>query len=386
MLYYVSGADIPGRMAHTIQQMRMCAAFADRCDSVRFLHPGHSGTTRWTDVADYYGLEAAFEIEAIPTLEGTLDGLPYAGLLSTSASFTGTLTWRVLTGEIGPSDIVYSRDYYGVFLLNELLQLLPARKRPVLAYEHHDIISAHMKRRFFSSIDAVVTITHALRDYDIETYGVDPENCLVAPDGVDTQPYESTTKAGARSELDLPADEPLVVYTGHLHKGKGVEVLVDAAADISAPVYVVGGYEDDIERIRSERRVPENVVFTGFVQPSEIPSYQLAADVLVAPYTTASREFISPLKLFEYMAAGRPIVATGRPVLREVLTDGENALLARPDDPADLATQINALLADETLRATLSKQARGDVEAYTWTARADSILRFLRAKADACRY
>lgn len=220
---------------------------------------------------------------------------------------------------------------------------------------------AHLKERFFTSIDAVVPITHALEEYDIETYGISTDDCLVAPDGVDIEPYERQTRSGARDELGLPEDERIVMYTGHLHSGKGVETPVEAAAEITAQVYVVGGYEDDIERVCSERNVPDNVVFTGSVQPSEISIYQNASDILVAPYTTESRDFISPLKLFEYMATGNPVVATSRPILQEVLTHGENALLAEPNDPKDLARHVDELLTDKKRARAIADRTRADV-------------------------
>ncbi|MEZ3115676.1 glycosyltransferase family 4 protein [Halobaculum sp. MBLA0147] len=377
MLYYVSSSEITGKMAHSIQQMRMCAAFARQGQQVCFVHPAHGRSVCWDDIADYYGLETRFEIEDVPTVEGFLNSVPYAELLSTSVSLAGTLFSKLLTGAMEPSDIVYCRDYYGAFVFNELLRLIPEHKRPILAFEHHDIISARMKRRFYPSIDAVIPITHALESYGIDTFGISPENTFVAPDGVDIDPYEGKPKRAAREELNLPIDRTIVMYTGHLYPGKGVNVLVRAASSVDGLVYVVGGHESDIERVQSSFDVPENVVFTGFVQPASIPSYQLAADVLVAPYTNESRDFISPLKLFEYMAAGRPIVATSRSVLKEVLTDGENALLAEPGDSHELAVRINDLVRSEELREEIASSARDTATEYTWDERAKSILEFL---------
>jgi glycosyltransferase involved in cell wall biosynthesis len=116
------------------------------------------------------------------------------------------------------------------------------------------------------------------------------------------------------------------MYTGHLYRGKGVETLVEAAKRLNINVYCVGGYDKDINRVKQKVGHPDNVTFTGFVDPAEIPVYQTAADILIAPYTEDSRPWVSPLKLFEYMGAGRPIVASNREVLQEILTDGKNAV------------------------------------------------------------
>ena len=113
-----------------------------------------------------------------------------------------------------------------------------------------------------------------------------------------------------------------------------------------------------------------------------MPLYQAAADVLVLPNTAQaaiSREHTSPLKLFEYMAAGRPIVASDLPSLREVLRHGDNAWLMQPDDPAALAQGIQHLLAEPALAARLAAQAQEEVQAYTWEQRAANILRFVGA-------
>jgi glycosyltransferase involved in cell wall biosynthesis len=167
------------------------------------------------------------------------------------------------------------------------------------------------------------------------------------------------------------------MYTGHLHKGKGVQTLIQAAADIDGSVYVVGGYEDDIRWIQSSVTVPENVQFTGLIKPAAMPAYQVASDILVAPYTSDARDYISPLKLFEYMAAGKPIVTTTKPVLKEVVTHGENALLAEPGDPASLAERVTSLATDPDRQTALGTQARKDVEQYTWERRAARILAFI---------
>ncbi|MEA5388511.1 glycosyltransferase family 4 protein [Haloarculaceae archaeon H-GB11] len=242
--------------------------------------------------------------------------------------------------------------------------------------EHHDIISAYGKGRFFSSIDGVVCITEALKEYDLATYDV--TDCFVAPDGVDLEPYASLSKKSARRQLDIPIDETVVAYTGHLYPGKGGQILAAAADRIDATVYVVGGYPEDVERVKTTTEPTDNVVFTGFVDPSEIPLYQVAADVLVAPYTRNARDYISPLKLFEYMAAGRPIVASDLSVLKEVLSHGENALLAEPGDSDALADAVRRVLSDTDLAQQLSATVSKDVRQYTWNRRAQRILSYVQ--------
>jgi glycosyltransferase involved in cell wall biosynthesis len=200
------------------------------------------------------------------------------------------------------------------------------------------------------------------------------ENTIVAHDGVDLSPY-SMTKAEAREELGLSSDSNIVMYTGHLYPRKGVRFLVEAAANINAEVMIVGGYEEDIERIKAETNPNKNTSFIGFVEPSEIHKYQISSDVLVAPYTEDAW-MPSPLKLFEYMAANSPIVASRLPTIEEVLNDRQNALLVPTNNSNFLAESINKLLSNEELSDKLQMNAREDVQMYTWSKRAENILEF----------
>ena len=118
----------------------------------------------------------------------------------------------------------------------------------------------------------------------------------------------------------------------------------------------------------------------GHLSPSLARKYLLAADVAVIPFSAReeiARSYTSPLKLFEYMAAQRPIVASNLPSLREILRDGENALLVTPDEPEALADAVTRLLNDHVLARALAQVARAEVEDMTWTKRAESIVIFL---------
>ena len=153
-----------------------------------------------------------------------------------------------------------------------------------------------------------------------------------------------------------------------------------------ATLCLVGGAPAEIaetEALVGELKLA-NVILAGHVPPDRVPLYQAAADVLVLPNTAEaaiSREHTSPLKLFEYMAADRPIVASDLPSLREALRHGENGWLVPPDEPVALAQGIQHVLAEPALAARLAAQARRDVQAYTWDERAGQILEFVGTHA-----
>ena len=380
MLYYIGIADLPGEMAHSIQEMRMCEAFAKVGEDVTYLH-GHAlgkpSSVTWDSIAGFYGLDTEFSIKTFPNLQGINGRFTKIGTLSIAGPIASYVYLKMLFNHLGSDDIIYGRNYYPLYFLTEMVRQTPRKDQPKLIYEHHTPTNAHFTSRFFNKIDGVVCITDKLANYTVETRNIERDRVFVAPDGVDLSPYDGISQREARRDLNLPLDEKIVMYTGHCYEGKGVETLVQAAEALDVLVYVVGGYKEDINRVKEDAGHPENVIFTGFVEPSKIPVYQVAADVLVAPYTKESRPWVSPLKLFEYMAAGRPIIASDREVLQEVLVDGENAILFKAGDSVGLQKKIDTILVSESLQKTLIQNICDSVHEYKWSNRAQSIINWI---------
>jgi glycosyltransferase involved in cell wall biosynthesis len=147
---------------------------------------------------------------------------------------------------------------------------------------------------------------------------------------------------------------------------------------------IVGGLEKDVMRCRSLAREKNaaNIKFTSYVPHHMVPLYLAASDLLVMPYTTRmtirggtqAQDFTSPIKLFEYMASGRPIVATSIPSVSEILEDGVNAVLVPPDSADALREGMKRALGDISLAARISERASSDVHSYTWEERAKKLL------------
>ncbi|MBI4772390.1 MAG: glycosyltransferase family 4 protein, partial [Chloroflexi bacterium] len=279
-----------------------------------------------------------------------------------------------------PADVYYSRD---PFVLAVMVLALPSARRRMFFESHtfpRSTLGRAMNRWTMGSVGGVVVITSSLRRR-WSGLGLGAERLLVAPDGVDAQRYEGISREAARSRLGFAPGQKMVVYTGHLYQWKGAEVLAEAGGQLGEDVHtvIVGGVESEVSRLKRlcSQRGWTRVQVVGHVSPLEIPFYQIAADVLALPNSARaeiSRTHTSPLKLFEYMAAGRPIVASDLPSLREVLRDGENALLVRPDDAGALAEGVRRVLTDAALAERLGAQARRDAQGYTWQARARRII------------
>jgi glycosyltransferase involved in cell wall biosynthesis len=230
------------------------------------------------------------------------------------------------------------------------------------------------ERRVWHGARGYVTITAALARELEERFGPRPTLAVVA-DGARFAPLVDPGLGPGAS-----ADAPVVGYAGHLYPWKGVDVLVGALAHLpGVGALVVGGLqvEPDLARVRAlaDQVAPGRVRFTGQVDPPRVPGWLREADVLVLPNTPTriSAAYTSPLKLFEYMASGRPIVASDLPSLREILRPDANAVLVAPGDPEALARGIRRVLDDADFAATLARQAHQDLREYTWDKRAERL-------------
>jgi glycosyltransferase involved in cell wall biosynthesis len=230
----------------------------------------------------------------------------------------------------------------------------------------------------------LVSITRALvnileRDFHMH---FSTNEVVIAPNGVDLERFSSLPDpAAARRQLGL-REAPTVMCTGHLYAGRGADLFLALAKSLPEAQFVwVGGRPEDIETWK-QKVESDNVVFTGFISNRDLPLYQAAADILLMPYSRSimgssgsadSAAVASPMKMFEYMAAGRAIVSSDLPVIREVLKE-RNAVFCKAGEIRDWRLVIESLLEDQTRRTALGEQARQDVQGYTWVARAQRIM------------
>ncbi|MCG3206490.1 MAG: D-inositol-3-phosphate glycosyltransferase [Anaerolineae bacterium] len=379
-LVYISGSTIPSRSANSLQTMLMCQAFARLGLIVDLITPiklWHYWKNRNENCYQYYDVDQDFTITYIP--------FPSPHLLTSFDTFTFYLgadqfaAWLVHQRK---ADICYTREM-------RVAWTTVASQIPTI-YECHYPPPTQAKAQKLalaaeqSSMLAVVAISAALRDLLIST-GVPAEKIIVAHDGVDLSRYNPTlTRDDARQLLGLPLQKKIAVYAGHLFywsnkgDGKGTNHIIESAALHPDVLFlIVGGWGEHIDRARNLTSGLENIQFIGFVQNKLVPLYLAAADVLLMPYTwdLPIAGYFSPLKMFEYMASGRPIIASCLPTIQEVLTNGENAILVQPGSTAQLAKGINTVLENPDLAIRLGLQAYQSVLKYTWEKRAEQIIR-----------
>ena len=196
----------------------------------------------------------------------------------------------------------------------------------------------------------------------------------VIPNGTRLQPDR-------KFEALHPIPPLCVVYAGHLYPWKGVDVLLQALVKLEGVnATIIGGdaAEPDFQRLQDTSRsigLGSRVEFVGMVEPSRVSGLLAKGDVLVLPNVGAEPtvNHTSPLKLFEYMAAGKPIVASNLPSIREVLRDGENAVLVEPGNPTALTSGLRRVLEDRKLAERIASRAFDEVAEYSWDCRAERV-------------
>lgn len=389
----IAPTQIPARRANTIQVMKMTQALALLGHDVRLAAPQRrsaaaSSQASWDEMARHYGLHHPFTIHWLPS---SPSGRGY------------DFSLRAVRWAQGWADLIYTRlpqaaafaSILGLGTILETHDLPQGRMGPWL-------LRAFLKGRGALSL---VVITQALADDLQQRFGIsapanqrnEPSDAFirVLPDGVDLERYAGLpSPVEARRRLVeqpglvtagvLPTGGFVAGYTGHLYPGRGAALLLDLAARLPEVNFmIVGGEPQDVAALEESARSRQltNVALVGFVPNADLPLYQAACDVLLMPYqrrVAASSggdiaPYLSPMKLFEYLACGRPIVSSDLPVLQEVLNP-QNAMLVGCDDLDGWVKAIRDLMAMPSLGARLAENSRRAAAQYTWEMRARRIL------------
>lgn len=388
-LIYIANIRVPTEKAHGLQIVQNCEAFADAGADVSLWVARRINTAELRGVRDvwrHYGVKENFAIRRLPCIDliplvpDRTDAL--AKMIFYLQLWTFTLA-ALVRSLLARGDIFYSRDALVIYLLS----FVHARGR--LAYEAHRLANPGggkwLQTQAVKRAGTVVAITEALRA-DLIERGAEAARVIVAHDGVRRERFaHPPTREAARLELGWRVDDFIVGYVGRLHTltmDKGLGVLVEALREVKgASLAVVGGPDEMVEALRSHwigcGLNPARFLSDGQVAPDKVPLYLAAFDVCAMPHpaTPHFARHTSPLKLFEYMAAQRAVVASALPGFAEIVRDGVTALLVPPEDPRALAAALTRLRDNPDLRDFLGDSAYKRVMArYTWDERAKLIL------------
>ncbi len=378
---YLSSATVPSNSANSLQVMKMCQAFAQEGNEVHLILPpgDETGSADGPGVPEriirQYGVTAALPIHRVKLLPL----LGRRGLAWAEAGEASRLCPHlVYTRGI---DIAWAVTQHGFPVMLELHQPPTGRIGPLY---FRQILGRRNLR--------LAVISRALEE---TLRGAYPALCgrdiLIIPDAVDGEAYRALPDPGrARARLSLPARRFTAGYFGSLVAGRGVELICEMARLLpDVDFLMLGGGPGEVREWKARTTAAENVRWLGYVPNADVPLYQAACDVLLMPYQREvtihgkgnTADIMSPMKLYEYMAAGRAILASDLPALRLMLNERNSVLLA-PDDPAAWADALARIRKNADRRKRITLRARADVRAHTWRNRAKKILKFAAGSHD----
>ena len=366
-LAYLSNSALPSYEANSVQVIHMCEAFKKKAELTLFARRGEY----FAPFFDFYGV---------------LDRFPV--VFSWFPNSPGRYWILALQS-------VFKSKFYGVqvaYCRCPFSALVAAKLGFPVFFEAHsfnrkDSCRGKLLQRLFAcrSFKGLISITRALSTAFCTEYESLEEKCLVAADGAAVSPANRTRLVELKKKGRLCAG-----YVGQLYPGKGMEIILPLARACSwADFHVIGGTPELVNHWKAQGSDCANLVFHGAVPPASTADYIRGFDVVLAPYLRSVSssgggdiaQWTSPLKIFEYMAESRPIIASDLPVLREVLRPEENCLLCAPEDLKGWEAALTRLEREAGLKEKISQRANRDfLENYTWDKRAEKILNFISAK------
>ena len=247
-----------------------------------------------------------------------------------------------------------------------------SEREPTFRIRHERVIARRA--------DAIVTASHHERGVLSRYYGADEADMHTIPCGIDIDLFYPRGKAASRKALGLDPDHPLLLWVGRLEKLKGVDMLVDAVAELDecAPKLVIVGGDDRTQSLRHELEIQveeagltDRVTFAGAVPHDHLPLYYSAADVVVVPSYYESFGLVA----VEAMACGTPVVASRVGGLVSTVIDGVTGYLIPWRCPGPFAEKLEVLIHNPELRANFGRAARTSVERFRWARVAAEVYR-----------
>ena len=388
---YLANSRLPTEKAHGFQITKMCEAFAGLGLEIVLYHPKRQQppALRGRDLFDYYSVPAVFQVQTLPNVdvvrwERALPARVYRTLYGVHGWLWGYFAARQAARSA--ADLYYTRDVTIAYWLTRL--------RLPTVYEAHAVPGGRERRLCQAvlaapSLRAAIVLTSLIRERFL-ALGAPPAITWVEPSAVDLAAFaDLPSKAEARAKLNVPDDRPIVGYAGRFQMmgmEKGIGGLIQALGALAAQgkalprLLCLGGPMDavpDYYALAARLGVPDECLFFMDRVPNvQVPLWLRTFDIATLPHPTTPHYayHVSPLKLFEYMAAELPILATDQPSFHDILRHDVNGWFVTADDPAAFAAGIATLLDDPARAARLAAQAHADVQQYSWRARAQRIL------------
>jgi glycosyltransferase involved in cell wall biosynthesis len=370
---FITLSTIPSTTANSIYSMKMCEALKKRGIDVYLVVPKTKSALIVRNIYNFYGISKKFPIIKAKYIE------PWSDIYGWGYS----TFYRAL--ELKP-DLIYT--LYVKTAMFAALFGIP------FVYEIHMDLSEPIDNYAFRIVNnsknliKIVSITHSSKNYLIKKFNIKQGLIEVLPDAVDLDKFPKAKYFEREGKKKLR-----IGYVGHLYKGRGIDTVLEIAKFFSKFKFeIVGGDKEDIMYWKTivERKKIKNVFLKGFIAPCKIPFYLSYMDILLMPYQKKvcvagnvgdTSKWMSPMKMFDYMASGKPIIASNLPILREVLRNRENCILVPCNNIIKWKEEIEFLLNNPDFAIKIGMTARKEVEKkYTWDLRAKKIVEFIHKK------
>ena len=374
-IHYIVNARIPTERAHGIQLAKMCEAFVDHGVDLTLVAPKRKNAIKET-MESFYGLKNKIKIKKIPVIDLYNSGK--LGFRISSVSFAISYFLYMLGLKLKrKGGIIYTidMDQFSFFAI-------PMLGMPYFT-EMHDIKKKSFCHKFFlKKINGAITINELIKKEITDKFNLENGKVIVQPNSIDFNNFLGVLdKIESRKKLGLSLDKKIILYVGKFYDWKGLGILISLAEKMKDHlIYLVGDREEELVKICGADKIPANLLCQGHRDFKEMPLWQSSADVLVLLGTKGndySWYYTSPMKLFEYMAARRPIVASRTPAIEQIVSDS-GVFFYEPDNVDDLVNQTKRALQNNKETEEKIEEAYQRVKSFSWDKRAESILEFIK--------
>lgn len=372
-LIYITHARIPTERAHGVQIAHTVESFAKSLPHVAFMLAKQPNPIK-EGIGDYYGVdESSFETIKIPSIG--IFRRSRIGYWIRSVSFSIVSSLYLL---FHMPRILFSREPFPLLFFT----LLPV----TTVYEMHDFPESHhwFHKFLCRRVDFVIITNAWAYEQCVTRFRIPKAKMLVAPNGYDESIFvRDLDTASIKKEYGIPSDRPVVLYSGNLLEWKGVHILLEASKNFPDALFVIVGGSTESQEALKKKFSGQNIMWVSHVLQREVVRYLHMADILVLPNIPSIQhsEFAtSPIKLFEYMAMGKPILASDLPSIRSIVSDNEVTFFVA-GDVLDLTEKISHIILHTDEYAKKADHASQFVTAFTWDNRAKQIINFIYSKS-----
>ncbi len=369
-IYYIANVNLNSGKANVIQLVKMCEAFSREGIYLTLIVPFIGERT---NLESLYKLRNKFAILRLPVF--SIFPKTSIGFNLRAVSFLIVSTVFVFLKKLfGEKFILYTID------LDQFSYFLLPRIAPTTIEMHGSKTPNIFLNSFFKKVTRVVAVSNSVKESLARTFNIPSVKITVCPNGIDLDFFNlNISKTVARKKLGLP-DGSIFLYSGKFYDWKGLDTLVKAMIFIKdIKVYLVGGTIEDLKNATGALEIPENIICLGNKPFALMPMYLISADYFLLTGTKGNQYSFyetSPMKLFEYMALGKPVIACETPAVREVVDESE-VLFYKPDDAGDLSEKIRYATFNRDDMLERARKLKMKASLYSIDSRAKKILRVI---------